>query len=144
MNMRFNVAKDTPNLYNALMSLNGAVAEANIESRLIHLIKIRVSQINGCAFCVGMHVKEAIDDGVTEKELHLLSVWRESSAFTARDKSALAWAEALTLLAGTGVSDADFDAARSKFSETELAVLTVAVGTMNLWNRIGVGAQMPA
>jgi AhpD family alkylhydroperoxidase len=144
MNMRFNVAKDTPNLYNALMSLNGAVAEANIESRLIHLIKIRVSQINGCAFCVGMHVKEAIDDGVTEKELHLLSVWRESSAFTARDKSALAWAEALTLLAGTGVSDADFDAARCKFSETELAVLTVAVGTMNLWNRIGVGAQMPA
>jgi len=144
MNMRFNVAKDTPNLYNALMSLNGAVAEANIESRLIHLIKIRVSQINGCAFCVGMHVKEAIDDGVTEKELHLLSVWRESSAFTARDKSALAWAEALTLLAGTGVSDADFDAARSTFSETELSVLTVAVGTMNLWNRIGVGAQMPA
>lgn len=144
MNMRFNVAKDTPNLYNALMSLNGAVAEANIESRLIHLIKIRVSQINGCAFCVGMHVKEAIDDGVTEKELHLLSVWRESSAFTARDKSALAWAETLTLLAGTGVSDANFDAARSTFSETELAVLTVAVGTMNLWNRIGVGAQMPA
>jgi AhpD family alkylhydroperoxidase len=144
MNMRFNVAKDTPNLYNALMSLNGAVAEANIESRLIHLIKIRVSQINGCAFCVGMHVKEAIDDGVTEKELHLLSVWRESSAFTARDKSALEWAEALTLLAGTGVSDADFDVARSTFSETELSVLTVAVGTMNLWNRIGVGAQMPA
>ncbi|WP_306257405.1 carboxymuconolactone decarboxylase family protein [Pararhizobium sp. IMCC21322] len=144
MKMRFNVAKDTPQLYEALMSLNRAVAEAKIESRLIHLIKIRVSQINGCAFCVGMHVKEAIDDGVTEKELHLLSVWRESSAFFARDKSALAWAETLTLLAGSGVPDADFDAARSEFSETELAALTVAVGTMNLWNRIGVGAQMPA
>lgn len=144
MNMRFNVAKDTPQLYDALMSLNGAVAEAKIESRLIHLIKIRVSQINGCAYCVSMHVKEAIDDGVTEKELHLLSVWRESSAFTARDKSALAWAETLTLLAGSGVPDADFDAARSEFSETDLAGLTVAVGTMNLWNRIGVGAQMPA
>jgi AhpD family alkylhydroperoxidase len=143
MNMRFNVAKDTPQLYDALMSLNGAVAEAKIESRLIHLIKIRVSQINGCAFCVGMHVKEAIDDGVTEKELHLLSVWRESSAFTARDKSALAWAETLTLLAGSGVPNADFDAARTEFSEAELAALTVAVGTMNLWNRIGVGAQMP-
>lgn len=144
MKMRFNVAKDTPQLYDALMSLNGAIAEAKIESRLIHLIKIRVSQINGCAFCVSMHVKEAIDDGVTEKQLHLLSVWRESSAFSARDKSALAWAETLTLLAGSGVPDADFDAARSEFSETEMAALTVAVGTMNLWNRIGVGAQMPA
>lgn len=144
MNMRFNVAKDTPNLYNALMSLNGAVAEENIETRLVHLIKIRVSQINGCAFCVGMHVKEAIDDSISEKDLHLLSVWRESSAFSARDKAALAWAETLTRLAGSGVPDADFDAARNAFSETELAVLTVAVGTMNLWNRIGVGAQMPA
>lgn len=144
MNMRFNVAKDTPILYNALMSLNGAIAEEKIETRLVHLIKIRVSQINGCAFCVGMHVKEAIDDSISEKDLHLLSVWRESSAFSARDKAALAWAETLTMLAGSGVPDADFDAARNAFSETELAVLTVAVGTMNLWNRIGVGAQMPA
>lgn len=144
MNMRFNVAKDTPQLYNALMALNGAVAEANIEPRLIHLIKIRVSQINGCAFCVGMHVNEAIEDGVSEKELHLLSVWQETSSFSQRDKSALGWAETLTLMVGSGVPDADYDAARREFSEAELAVLTVAVGTMNLWNRIGVGAQMPA
>ncbi|WP_044008774.1 carboxymuconolactone decarboxylase family protein [Leisingera methylohalidivorans] len=144
MTMRFNVAKDTPQLYNALLALNAAVAEADVEPRLIHLIKIRASQINGCAFCVGMHIKEAADDGVGENVLHLLPVWQESSAFNAREKAALAWAETLTLLAGSGVPDAAFDAARAEFSEQELAVLTVAVGAMNLWNRIGVGAQMPA
>ncbi|AHD03331.1 hypothetical protein METH_21140 (plasmid) [Leisingera methylohalidivorans DSM 14336] len=91
-----------------------------------------------------MHIKEAADDGVGENVLHLLPVWQESSAFNAREKAALAWAETLTLLAGSGVPDAAFDAARAEFSEQELAVLTVAVGAMNLWNRIGVGAQMPA
>jgi len=142
--MRFNVAKDTPQLYNALLALNAAVAEAELESRLIHLIKIRTSQINGCAFCVGMHVKEAVDDSVEENVLHLLPVWQESSVFDAREKAALAWAETLTLLADSGVPDAAFDAARASFSEKELAELTVAVGTMNLWNRLGVSAQMPA
>ncbi|SHL82552.1 alkylhydroperoxidase AhpD family core domain-containing protein [Roseovarius marisflavi] len=144
MTMRFNVAKDTPQLYSALLALNMAVAEAEVEPRLIHLIKIRVSQVNGCAFCVGMHVKEAMDDGVEENVLHLLPVWQESSLFNAREKTALSWAETLTMLAGPGVPDAAFGAARAEFSEQELAVLTVAVGTMNLWNRIGVGAQMPA
>jgi len=144
MTMRFNVAKDTPQLYSALLALNMAVAEAEMESRLIHLIKIRVSQINGCAFCVGMHVKEAVDDGVEENVLHLLPVWLESSVFNARERVALSWAETLTMLAGSGVPDAAFETARAEFSEQELAVLTVAVGTMNLWNRIGVGAQMPA
>lgn len=144
MTMRFNVAKDTPQLYSALMALNTAVAGAELEQRLVHLIKIRVSQINGCAFCVGMHVKEAMEDNVEENVLHLLSVWRESSAFSTREKAALAWAETLTLLAGLGVQDADYDAARTELSEQELAELTVAVGTMNLWNRIGVGAQMPS
>jgi len=144
MTMRFNVAKDTPQLYNALLALNTAVAEAGIEVRLVHLIKIRVSQINGCAFCVGMHVKEAMEDSVEENVLHLLPVWRESSVFSVREKAALSWAETLTMLAGSGVPDAAFDAARAEFSEEDLAVLTVAVGTMNLWNRIAVGAQMPA
>jgi len=144
MTMRFNVAKDTPQLYNALLALNTAVAEAGIEVRLVHLIKIRVSQINGCAFCVGMHVKEAMEDSVEENVLHLLPVWRESSVFSVREKAVLSWAETLTMLAGSGVPDAAFDAARAEFSEEDLAVLTVAVGTMNLWNRIAVGAQMPA
>ena len=143
MTMRFNVAKDTPQLYESLLALNAAIADSGADVRLIHLIKIRVSQINGCAFCVGMHVKEAIDD-VELNLINLLPVWRETSAFDARERAALSWAEALTLLAGTGVSDDDYEAAHAELSEQDLAALTVAIGTMNLWNRIGVGAQMPA
>ncbi|MFU1478217.1 carboxymuconolactone decarboxylase family protein [Roseovarius sp. C7] len=144
MTMRFNIGKVTPHLYESLVALNTAIAEQGVDPRLIHLIKIRVSQINGCAFCVGMHVKEAIDDDVEQIHIDLLPVWREASAFNARDRAALSWAEALTLLAGTGVSDEDYALAHAELSEQELAALTVAIGTMNLWNRIGVGAQMPA
>jgi len=144
MTMRFNIAKDTPQLYASLLALNAAIAESGADARLVHLVKVRVSQINGCAFCVGMHVKEAIDDAVEQNLINLLPVWRETSVFNARERAALSWAEALTLLAGTGVSDDDYNAAHAELSEQELAALTVAIGTMNLWNRIGVGAQMPA
>lgn len=144
MTMRFNIAKDTPQLYNSLLALNTEIAASGADARLIHLIKIRVSQINGCAFCVGMHIKEAVDDDVEQNLINLLPVWRETSAFDARARAALSWAEALTLLAGTGVTDEDYAAAHAELSEQELAALTVAIGTMNLWNRIGVGAQMPA
>lgn len=144
MTMRFNVAKDTPDLYAALLALNTSIAASDADARIVNLIKIRVSQINGCAFCVGMHIKEALDDGIEESLLHRLSVWRESSGFSERERAALDWAETLTLLAGSGVPDDAYQAARSQFSEQELSALTIAVGTMNLWNRIGVGAQMPA
>ena len=144
MTMRFNIAKDTPQLYASLLALNAAIAESGADARLVHLVKVRVSQINGCAFCVGMHVKEAIDDAVEQNLINLLPVWRETSVFNARERAALSWAEALTLLAGAGVSDDDYDAAQAELSEQELAALTVAIGTMNLWNRIGVGAQIPA
>lgn len=144
MTMRFNIAKDTPQLYETLVALNSAIASSGVDTRLIHLIKIRVSQINGCAFCVGMHVKEAIDDDVEQKLINMLPVWRETSAYNARERAALSWAETLTSLAGKGVSDEDYALARAELSERELAALTVAIGTMNLWNRIGVGAQMPA
>ena len=144
MTMRFNIAKDTPQLYASLLALNAAIAESGADARLVHLVKVRVSQINGCAFCVGMHVKEAIDDAVEQNLINLLPVWRETSVFNARERAALSWAEALTLLAGAGVSDDDYDAAQAELSEQELAALTVAIGAMNLWNRIGVGAQMPA
>ena len=144
MTMRFNIATDTPQLYKSLLALNLAIAESGADARLIHLVKIRVSQINGCAFCVGMHVKEAIDGDVEQNLINLLPVWREISVFGARERAALSWAEALTLLAGKGVSDDDYALAHAELSEQELAALTVAIGAMNLWNRIGVGAQMPA
>jgi len=144
MTIRFNIGKETPELYGALMTLNAAISNTGIDKRLVHLVKIRTSQINGCAFCVDMHVKEAIEDGVEEKVLHLLPVWQETSAFSSREKAALAWAEAVTLVTESRVSDAIYEAARVEFSELELAELTVAIGAMNLWNRIGVSARMPA
>jgi len=144
MTARFDIATDAPQLYEAMLALNEALSSSKMDKKLVHLIKIRVSQINGCAFCVGMHVKEAKEDGVGENLLHLLPVWRETSAFSAREKAALAWAESVTLLAGSGVSDSAYEAVNAEFSEQEIANLTVAIGNMNLWNRIGVSAHMPA
>ncbi len=144
MTARFNIATDTPQLYGALLALNAALGSSDLDKELVNLIKIRVSQINGCAFCVGMHIKEAKEDGVGENLLHLLPVWREASAFSAREKAALAWAESVTLMAGSGVSDSAYEAVSAEFSEREIAELTVAIGNMNLWNRIGVSARMPA
>ena len=144
MTARFNIATDTPQLYEAMLALNAALGSADVDKELVHLIKIRVSQINGCAFCVGMHVKEAREDGVGENLLHLLPVWRETSAFSDRQKAALAWAESVTLVAGSGVSDSAYEAVNAEFSEREIAELTVSIGTMNLWNRIAVSAHMPA
>jgi AhpD family alkylhydroperoxidase len=144
MNARFNVATDTPELYEAMLAFNAVLSSSSLDNKLINLIKIRVSQINGCAFCVGMHIKEAKEDGVGEYQLHLLPVWRETSAFSAREKAALAWAETVTLMAGSGVSDGAYDAVNAEFSEKEIAELTVSIGNMNLWNRIGVSAHMPA
>lgn len=142
--MRFNVATDTPKLYEALMLLNAAISDCGFDPRLIHLVKIRASQINGCAYCVAMHVKEGIADGIEESLLHLLSVWQESSKFSARERAALAWAERLTTIAGKGVSDSDFRDISNEFSEQEIAQLSVAIGMINLWNRIAVSSHMPA
>ena len=144
MTMRFNVVKDTPQLYDSLLALNAALGGSGIDERLANLIKIRVSQINGCAYCVGMHTKEALSAGIEEDVLHMLPVWEETSAFNAREKAALSWAETLTLLAGAGASNEAYATAKAEFSERELAALSVAIGAINLWNRIGVGARMPA
>ncbi|WP_306116012.1 MULTISPECIES: carboxymuconolactone decarboxylase family protein [unclassified Roseovarius] len=142
MTLRFNVVKDTPHLYEALMELNAAVAGSEADARLVHLVKIRISQINGCAFCVDMHIKEALQHGIDQTLLNLLPVWRETTQFDTRERAALSWAEALTMLPGSHGSDDAYDEVHAEFSEQELAALTVAIGTMNLWNRIGVGARM--
>ncbi|AAV94679.1 4-carboxymuconolactone decarboxylase domain/alkylhydroperoxidase AhpD family core domain protein [Ruegeria pomeroyi DSS-3] len=141
--MRFNFTKETPQVYDAMLALNTAISQANPDSRLVHLTKIRASQINGCAYCVNMHVKEAQQDGLPDMLLHLIAVWRETSAFTARDRAALAWAETLTRLEDSEVSQADFDAARAEFSEQEVAALTASIAMINLWNRMAISAHLP-
>lgn len=146
MQPRVNYKKVAPDAHQAVGALDRyVVSESGLDPRLIHLIKIRASQINGCAYCVNMHVREARRDGMGEQWLDLISVWRESSVFDARERSVLAWTEALTELARSHAPDADFEPLRQHFSDAEITKLTVAIGTINVWNRLAVGlrAQHP-
>jgi AhpD family alkylhydroperoxidase len=113
--------------------------DSGIDHRLLHLIKLRASQINGCAYCVDMHVKEARRDGLSEQWINLISVWQESPVFDARERAVLAWTEALTNVAQTRAPDADFELLRAFFSEAAMTKITVAIGAINVWNRLCVG-----
>ena len=138
MEPRMNYREAAPELLKAVLALNGAVDRCGLERSLLHLVKLRASQINGCSFCVDMHSREARDDGESEQRLYLVAAWKESPLFSGRERAALAWTETVTRIADGGVPDALYDAARAEFSEEELAKLTVAVGMINIWNRICV------
>ncbi|MGV2978820.1 carboxymuconolactone decarboxylase family protein [Camelimonas sp. ID_303_24] len=142
MQQRMNIATAAPALYKAVYGLEVAVLNSGFDRDLLHLIKIRASQLNGCAYCVDMHVKEALAAGLPDRKLHLVSVWRESPLFDARERAALEWTESVTLVAQTGVPDAVYDQARGVFSDEDLARLTVAIGTINVWNRIAVSSRL--
>jgi AhpD family alkylhydroperoxidase len=143
---RVDYKKAAPDAHQAVRALDRyAFSESGLDPRLIHLIKIRASQINGCAYCVNMHVREARRDGMGAQWLDLMCVWRESSVFDARERAVLAWTEALTDLARLHAPDADFEPLRQHFSDAEITKLTVAIGAINVWNRLAVGlrAQHP-
>jgi AhpD family alkylhydroperoxidase len=131
--------KFAPKAYQAMTALETAIAESGLEMSLIELIKMRVSQINGCAFCLHMHSTDARAAGETEMRLYLLNAWRESSLYTPRERAALAWAEALTLVSQTGAPDADYQGLESQFSPPEVVNLTFAISTINAWNRLAIG-----
>jgi AhpD family alkylhydroperoxidase len=139
MHQRIDMFKSAPDAYKAVLALENYIQGSGLDRRLVHLIKLRASQINGCAFCVDMHVKEARRDGLSEQWLNLLCVWQESPIYDARERALLAWTEAVTRLAQTGAPDADFAPLREHFSDDEIAKLTLAIGTINLWNRLAVG-----
>jgi AhpD family alkylhydroperoxidase len=126
-----------PEVNAAVQALSQVAARAGIDKQLLELIKIRASQINGCAFCVQYHILAAETLGIPADKLNLLAVWREAPIFTDRERTALAWTEALTTL-GHGVDDHIYDDARAEFSESELAYLSSAVAVINVWNRFGV------
>ena len=126
----------TPDAYEAVLALGKIAAKAGLDTQLLELIKLRASQINGCAFCVQYHILEGEKLGVPADKLNLVVVWREAPQFSARERAALAWTEALTLLS-EGVSDEVFAEASREFSEKELAYLTSAVASINVWNRFG-------
>jgi AhpD family alkylhydroperoxidase len=129
--------KLAPDAYEGVLALGGFAAKAGIEKPLLELIKLRASQINGCAFCVQHHILQAEKLGVPTDKLNLVVVWREAPQFSTRERAALAWTEALTLLA-SGVSDEVYEQARAEFSDQELTYLTSAVASINVWNRFGV------
>jgi len=126
-----------PDAYDIVLALGQAAAGAGIDRQLLELIKLRASQINGCAFCVQYHILQGESLGIAADKLNLVVVWREAPLFSARERAALAWTEALTLVAG-GVGDEVFAQASAEFSEKELAYLTSAIASINVWNRLGV------
>lgn len=143
MTMRLNYGVVAPEAVKAMMGLEEAVANMGLEPSLIHLVKLRASQINGCAYCINMHSQEARADGDTQQRLDLLSVWRETNFFSDREKAALAWTEALTLVADTNAPDADYGPVEAQFTEKERVALTLAIAAINGWNRISVGFRTP-
>jgi len=126
-----------PDAYEGVLALSGFAAKSGIEKPLLELIKLRASQINGCAFCVQYHILQAERLGVPVDKLNLVVVWREVPQFSARERAALAWTEALTLLTA-GVSDEVYAQTCAEFSDKELTYLTSAIASINVWNRFGV------
>jgi AhpD family alkylhydroperoxidase len=126
-----------PDVYDVVLGLGQLAAKAGLDKQLLELVKLRASQINGCAFCVQYHILQGESLGISADKLNLVVVWREAPQFSACERAALAWTEALTELSG-GVSDEVFAQANAEFSEKELAYLTSAVASINVWNRYGV------
>ncbi|HEX5548234.1 MAG TPA: carboxymuconolactone decarboxylase family protein [Ktedonobacterales bacterium] len=138
MQSRMEYPKVAPGVSQAMSQLERQVRESGLEAPLLDLVKTRASQINGCAFCLDMHTKDARARGETEQRLYALSAWRETPFYTDRERAALAWTEAVTLVAETHVPDDVYKQARAQFSEEELANLTLAIIAINGWNRLAI------
>jgi AhpD family alkylhydroperoxidase len=140
---RIDITRVKPDAYQAMASLQAYVDATGLEQSLRELVNIRASQINGCAFCLHLHLRDARRAGESQERLDLLAIWREAPLFTPRERAALAWVEALTLVADSHVSDDIYEAARAEFSEQELVELTMAVVAINAWNRLMVSFRIP-
>jgi AhpD family alkylhydroperoxidase len=130
-----------PGIIRAMLGLERQVREAGLDETLLHLVVMRASQINGCAYCLDMHSKDARAAGETEQRLYGLEAWRDAPYYTARERAALEWTEALTLVADTRVPDDVYERARAQFSEDELVHLSLAIVSINGWNRLNVAAR---
>jgi AhpD family alkylhydroperoxidase len=125
----------------AMMGVEATLAASGLDHTLLELVKLRASQINGCAFCIHMHATDLRKHGESEMRLYMLDAWRESSLYSERERAALAWTEALTRLAQTGAPDEDFALVQAAFTESEVVRLTLAIGAINVWNRLQVGLR---
>ena len=140
MNARFTIAA-SPGLYKAMAGLEQYLATTSLEKNLLHLIKLRASQVNGCAYCIDMHSKDLRAAGESEQRLYGLDAWRECPYYSDRERAALEWTEAVTLVANGHVPDAVYDRVRSQFDDRQLADLTFAVAAINAWNRLSIASR---
>ncbi|HVR06637.1 MAG TPA: carboxymuconolactone decarboxylase family protein [Thermoanaerobaculia bacterium] len=141
MKPRLSYAKAAPGAYDAMDGLERYLKDCGLDERLLLLIQLRASQINGCAYCLDMHWKDLVAIGEREQRLYSLDAWRECPYYTDRERAALEWTEAVTLIARDHVPDAVYEAARRQFSEKELCDLTLAVAAINAWNRLSIAAR---
>ena len=138
MTPRIDHRKADPAAMRAMLALQRTVDESGLEPGLLGLVEVRASQINGCAYCIDMHTKDARARGETEQRLYLLDAWREAPVYTDRERAALAWTEAVTLIAQTHAPDDVYEQVRAQFSEAETVNLTMLIGAINAWNRLAI------
>ena len=138
--LRMDLSKIAPEAYRHFLQLEGLVGQ-HVDRKLLHLLKLRASQINGCAYCIGMHTDEALRDGEPTERLTMLDAWEESSLYSDRERAALAWVEEVTLIADSGASRDGFDALKAHFSEDEIGWLTLAATMINAWNRMAISSR---
>ena len=139
MTPRLDLMKTAPKSIGSLLDLTNTIAVSSLEKSLLELVKIRASQINGCAYCLHMHTRDARANGESEPRIFLLDAWRDAPIYTDRERAALSWTEALTLIADTHAPDADYDVLKAQFSEEQQVNLTLVITTINAWNRIAIG-----
>lgn len=144
MTQRIDYVQVAPEGLAGMVGIERHVKSSGLERSLVHLVKARASQINGCAYCIDMHTKDARAGGETEQRLYALAAWRETPFFTERERAALAWTEALTTIADGGVPDGVYEATRAHFGERDLVDLTLAIVATNGWNRLAVAFRTPA
>ena len=142
MKPRINYAKAAPGVYEAMDALDQYLARCGLEPALLYLVQLRASQINGCAYCLDMHWKDLRAAGENEQRLYSLPAWRETPYYTDRERAALAWAEAVTLVADGRVPQREYEDVRPHFSEKELSDLTLAIASINTWNRLSIAARL--
>jgi AhpD family alkylhydroperoxidase len=138
--LRMDLSKIAPDAYRHFLQLEGLIGQ-HVERKLLHLLKLRASQINGCAYCLAMHTDEALRDGEPTERLTLLDAWKESTLYSEKERAALGWVEEVTLIADGGTSKESFEALKGHFSEEEIGWLTMAAVMINAWNRIAISSR---
>jgi AhpD family alkylhydroperoxidase len=142
MTPRFNAFKVSPELTKALMAVETALSESGIDHGLAELVRIRASQINGCAYCIHMHVIDAKAHGESDMRIAMLDGWRDSPLYSDRERAALAWTDSLTRIAKTHAPDADYELVKGQFSDDEIVALTILIGQINNWNRLQIAGRV--